>query len=142
MNEKKQFKVMHLIFNCTWGIIMTAIGGVVAMVLILSGKRPFKYGGCYFFRVGKKPWGGLNLGLVSLISPHATGVTMRHEFGHSIQNAMLGPLAIFLVYIPSFLRYHWFNLRRKLGLINGNYYAAWYEHDATELGEKYIKMYD
>lgn len=142
MIEKKQFILTHLILSLTWGIVMTAIGGVVAVALIMSGKRPFKYGGCWFFRVGKKPWGGLNLGLVSLISPHSSGVTMRHEFGHSIQNAIFGPFAIFAIYIPSFLRYHWFNFRRKLGLGNGDYYAAWYEHDATELGEKYIKMYE
>lgn len=141
MNEKKQFKFMHLISSVIWGFPMTLIGGIVAAALILSGKRPFKYGGCYFFRVGKKPWGGLNLGLVSLICPQAAGDTMRHEFGHSIQNAMYGPAAIFLVYIPSFLRYHWFNLMWFLGLDPGEYREAWFEKQATELGEQYIEFY-
>ena len=142
MLEKKQFRLAHLIFNVIWGFPMTLIGGIVAAVLMVSGKRPFKYGGCYFFRVGKKPWGGLNLGLVSLICPQAPGSTMRHEFGHSVQNAMYGPFTIFLVYIPSFLRYHYFNLRYMLGLEVGDYHAAWFEKQADELGEKYMKMYE
>lgn len=140
--KKKHFKALHLILNILWGFPITLIGGVVALALVIAGKKPFKYGGCWFFRVGKRGWGGLNLGLVSLISPFASGVTMRHEFGHSIQNAMFGPLAIFLIHIPSWTRYWWFRLRTKLGLKNGEYYAIWFERDATDLGEKYITMYE
>jgi hypothetical protein len=30
---------------------------------------------------------------------------VEHECGHTFQNAIFGPFAIFLVFIPSFIRY-------------------------------------
>ena len=44
-----------------------------------------------------------------------------HEFGHSFQNAILGPFMIFLVSIPSAIRYWYQTIRESKGKTNKPY---------------------
>lgn len=69
-----------------------------------------------------------------------------HEWGHGIQNIILGPLMPFLVAIPSCIRY-WY---RELLVRSGekkyadlpDYDSIWFEGWATKLGKKYYKAED
>lgn len=97
-------KMMYYILNCTWGCIMTFIGALIAFVLICIGKTPKKHGGCIYFNVGER-WGGMELGLFFLTDSHDVTSTKNHEFGHSLQNCIWGPLFPFIICIPSATRY-------------------------------------
>lgn len=87
-------------------------------------------------------WGGLNLGAVSFCGGYTTKCqnlnwfehTRRHEFGHSLQNIVFGPFQIFLVAIPSAIRYHYQMARMRKGLPNKEYDSIWFEGTATKLG--------
>lgn len=92
------------ILSCTWGIIMTLIGAITALVLLITKHQPKRFGPCIYFEVGKG-WGGVELGPFFIISKDAGLNTVRHEAGHGIQNIIFGPLMPFLVCIPSALRY-------------------------------------
>ena len=95
-------KKLYYILNLTWGLPMTLIGAVVALFLMfVRKKRPEIHGGCVYFKTGKTNWGGVSLGLVFLTDHENDEHTKNHEFGHSIQNAVLGPLMPFIVCIPS-----------------------------------------
>lgn len=93
---------------------MTFIGAVIALALICVGKKPKKHAGCTYFNVGKS-WGGLELGMFFLTDSRDSVHTKNHEFGHSLQNCLWGPLFPFVVCIPSAIRY-WlreFNTQRE-----------------------------
>lgn len=137
MNRK-----LFYILNLTWGLIMTFLGAVPATVLRCTGVVPERYGGCWCFVVGKN-WGGISLGLFIFVSRACTD-RKAHEFGHAIQNAVLGPFFIFLVAIPSFVRCCYRNLHTKLhtNRVISAYDSVWFEGQATRLGEKFIKEWD
>lgn len=97
-------KPLYYILNCTWGILMTAVGGVVALALIIAGYKPERHAGSIYFNVGKS-WGGAELGLFFLTDEHDAVSVKNHEFGHSLQNCLWGPLMPFVVCLPSAARY-------------------------------------
>ena len=140
---KKNIKtIIFYILSFTWGIIMTLVGGLAALVLICTGHRPTVYGGCLCFEVGSG-WGAVSLGLVMVCSKGSSNDTKNHELGHAIQNALLGPLFIIFVAIPSLVRSQYrkwlYTYNRKKYYTLPDYDAIWFEGGATRLGKKYIK---
>lgn len=93
--------------------------------------------------VVEKNWGGFNCGLFFFISSATTDKTKQHEAGHGLQNIMLGVFMLFVVSIPSAIRY-WY---RRLVVLYGHkapwelpaYDSIWFEGWATSLGTKYFK---
>ena len=131
MNRK-----LFYILNFTWGLPMTLIGGIACLVLIGCGKLPTVHGGCLCFTVGKN-WGGVSLGLVMIVSERATENTKNHELGHALQNAVYGVFMPFIVSIPSAVRY-WYR-RGKDPATLPPYDAVWFEGQATEWGNQFIR---
>lgn len=131
----KNSKLYHVL-NFTWGLPMTLIGFIVASALRCVGYKPKKWGGCYWFTIGKN-WGGLNLGLVILTDSDTSITTLDHEFGHSMQNAMFGLLFPFIIGIPSVIRYWKRNVDESKGKVLKPYDAIWFEGQATRLGTLY-----
>ena len=140
---KKVFlSILYWIGQLTWGIIMSLIGLITALICIVFLKgKVHKNGFTIIIEVGGN-WGGVNLGCISLCGGYTTVCpdenwfqhTRRHEFGHSLQNLIFGPLFPFLVAIPSAIRYHYQNYRCKKGLPNKEYDAIWFEGMATKWG--------
>lgn len=139
-------KVLYWIGQLTWGIVMSLIGLITALICILFLKgKVHKNGYTIIIEVGGN-WGGVNLGCISLCGGYTTVCpdenwfqhTRRHEFGHSLQNLIFGPLFPFIVAIPSAIRYHYQNYRSKKGLPNKEYDAIWFEGQATRWGTKAI----
>jgi hypothetical protein len=60
----------------------------------------FEFGEC---------WGGLCLGPFQFVNKYATNKIKDHEYGHSIQNILFGPLFLFIVGIPSLVRCYLYN---------------------------------
>lgn len=121
---------------------MSLIGLIAAFISIvfLNGKI-HKNGFTIIIEVGGN-WGGINLGCVSLCGGYTTKCidldwfehTRRHEFGHSLQNIIFGPLFPFLVAIPSVIRYWYFTLKNP----EKDYDSIWFEKTATNWGTKAI----
>ena len=133
-------KSIFYVLSFTWGIVLTLIGLIVAGVLLCMGKKPKKWGWCYYFEIGDG-WGGLELGIIFLTSKKPSTHTKCHEFGHAIQNCYFGPLMPFLVCIPSAIRYWYRRIRRSKGLKNKTAYDdIWFEGQATRLGYKYWEV--
>lgn len=132
-------KLTFYILSWTWGIIMTLIGSAVALVLILMGYKPIKniYG--WYFEIGNY-WGGVDLGYISIIQKNSSQYLKNHEFGHAIQNCVFGPLFPFMIAIPSAIRYWYRTIRENIGKDNPtDYYAIWFEKQASTYGELYYE---
>lgn len=131
-------KALFYILSFTWGLPMTLIGLISALVLILMGYKPKSWGGCLSFNVGKN-WGGVSFGIVMITDESDRVSAKNHEFGHALQNCRYGFLMPFIVCIPSAVRYWYRRIRTRKGLKNVTAYdAVWFEAEATRLGEKYI----
>ncbi len=126
----------YWILSLTWGGLMTWIGLIGMFVCVCCGGK-IKRNGYGFIVVIGHNWGGVNFGLVSFINKYnRIGYfedTRRHEFGHSLQNIVFGPLHIFIVALPSAIRCwiyrHVAKVRERV-----DYYDIWFERTATEYG--------
>lgn len=124
-------KAIYYILNFTWGLPMTLIGGLVALVLTIAGKKPRKRTSGIAFRTGSCNWGGFSLGPVVVTDTMPTEGLVNHELGHSCQNAVYGPFMI-VISIASCVRYwfrEWFPYRVKT-----DYDDIWFEGQATRWG--------
>lgn len=128
--------------SCTWGIIMTLVGAIVALALLVTGHKPKSLFGWYVcFEVGSG-WGGFSMGPFIVVAKDVSLQTRQHEAGHGLQNIMLGIFMPFIVSIPSAIRY-WY---RRLVVQFGHkapwelppYDSIWFEGWATSLGVKYF----
>lgn len=95
--------VFFWVWSCTWGVVMTLIGAVGALVLIIGGKQPLVFHGRVYFQLGRG-WGGVSLGAFFFLSTTSPDSTKQHEAGHTVQNLIFGPLMPFVVCIPSAFR--------------------------------------
>lgn len=130
---------LYYLMACTWGIIMTILGLIITLILgivkiFIPKKVIFKrYYWIYSITVGPEWWGGCEMGLMFL-RDHNSSVNYinPHEFGHTFQNCLLGPLFPFIVAIPSAIRYWLREIFPKK--IWAPYDSAWFEDAATQCG--------
>lgn len=115
--------------SCTWGIIMTLLGAIGALVFLAMGHRPVRVGYSYMFAFGSG-WGSATLGPFIFASEgNAASRDIRlHEAGHSIQNCIWGVLFPFVIAIPSLI---------SAAADPAGHRGRWFELQATALGYKY-----
>lgn len=134
-----KYKWLWWVIQLTWSLPMTLIGCIVALGLVVFGKKkPVKYGWCYCFELNVN-W-GLELGIFFIAPPKSSG-TKNHEHGHAIQNIYLGPFAVTCVSLPSCIRFWIRELRYKINpkVKLKPYDSIWFEGQATKSGHKFIK---
>lgn len=132
-------RFLFYLLSFTWGLPLNIGGLFVALIMILTGHKPKRWGPCFYFTVGKH-WGGAEWGIFFLTDRENTVHIRNHEMGHAMQNCYFGPLMPFLICLPSTVRY-W---TRRIGERHGHrahtdYDAIWFEGSATRLGFRYWK---
>ena len=130
---------LYYILTFTWGLLMTLLGLLVMMSLFIFRRGNIRLEGYHvYFEFKKDKQWGFSVGMISFIGrirEHQDKEVLYHEFGHTVQNAILGPLVIFLVYIPSLLRYHYREwLYKHDKPVKTAYDDIWFEDSATTLG--------
>lgn len=129
------FRTIFLIIQLTWGIIATFIG-FVFFLFTINKKH------CCYHGVIKTKWNlssGLSLGLFIFV-PNDEKIEAKmsiHEYGHSIQNLIFGPLYLIIFAIPSFIWAGFFTKYRKKNKIN--YYSIYPERCANYFGKLFLK---
>lgn len=137
--------IMHTSFMCrhkwlfyvlsyTWGILTTIAGLFVSLALLISGHKLQKYYWVHFFKL-KEQWGGFSVGTTFVRDTTSIDSINEHEFGHTMQNTLFGPFAIFLCFIPSIIRYFIRNRQQKQGKTLKPYDSVWYEASASDCGK-------
>lgn len=128
---------LYYLLLCTWGVLETIAGLSVALAMIISGHRPNKSHRGFYFLAGDN-WGGFSLSFIDVIGKNMgdewTVHTIHHECGHSYQVALFGPFWLFLVAVPSQVRWCIAASGREI-----TYEKAWFEESATDVGNEVFK---
>ena len=122
-------KLLFGIWQWTWGFPQSFVGLIVFLV---CRKCPHgMYRGCITSRWNNR--GSMGMGMFLFLGTEDSQVRV-HEFGHSVQSLILGPLFLPIMGIPSFL---WCNIpyfrrmRKEKGV---SYYSFYPESTANALG--------
>lgn len=134
-------KFLYWGISLTWGCLMTFIGLLVALALLVTGHKPYKFGYTFYFKVGKN-WGGLTLGAVVIVAGDSSLSVLFHEYGHTVQNLIFGPFELFIG-VASAARYWYREIKRKRdpACHLPPYDSIWFEGQATRLGLKFLGRY-
>ena len=122
------------LWQWTWGLPQTLLGAIIC--LICRSCPHYTYRGCVVTRWNQR--GSLGVGMFLFMGTEDPQVRV-HEFGHSVQSLIFGPLFLIIMGIPSFL---WANLPpcRKLRKEKGvSYYRFYPESNANWLGRLVTK---
>lgn len=145
---------LYIFIQCTWGLLQSFFG-LCLFLIHIKEPHDFYHGS---IRTKWTTFNGISLGLFiftpnenrSDLSNQSSNEINRikdrcnrmsvHEYGHTYQSLMLGPLYLFAVGIPSLVwsrskRYR--NKRKDQGLL---YSSLWTEKWANKLGENILKQ--
>ena len=118
-----------------WGFPQTLLGFII--YLFHRNASHEIYRGCIVTHWNQT--GSMGLGMFLFLGKNHSPETIVHEFGHSIQSMILGPLFLPVMGIPSFI---WCNLpcfrrmRKEQGV---SYYTFYPEKSADYLGSVITK---
>ena len=127
-------QILMIALQCTWGLPQTLIGFWVFLICRMRGRSSFLMETAVCTEWGRND--GISLGLF-FFCPKNGGIHL-HEYGHTFQSLMLGPLYLAAVSLPSLL---WaglpvFERRRRVKKIP--YSRLYCESWADRLGSRYL----
>ncbi len=129
-----------------WGCLTTLFGifitaGVAFLKLIGMPVEFIPYHWIFLVKVGPEHWGGMTAGFMFIRDHKSSDPYINpHEFGHTFQECLLGPLFPFLVAGFSSIRYWYQKLRKKHHKPNKDYDAIWFEDSATQIGDYAVEF--
>jgi hypothetical protein len=125
------------IIRLLWEFPQVILSGFF-FVFLSSKIKDFKEIGSSVITYAGEKWGGISLGpFIFICEKLRNERTEKHEYGHSIQSMILGPLYLPIIGIPSFLHASLFSLYclLKKKLPKRSYYSFYTEKWADKLGK-------
>lgn len=121
---------MKQVIHFIWGLPQNLVGLFMMLFLMCKGRKVEKYRGR--LRIYWEMNYGLSMGNFIFAPRWSSESLLRHEWGHTFQSWMLGPLYLLIIGIPSGIWCGCFEgYRKKNGV---SYYAFWPEKWANHLG--------
>ena len=113
-------KILFYFWQFTFALIQNLIGLGMLAFYKMKGSESEWYHNAYITYIERKNFGGVSLGMFIFINKNTIGDrrhdTRIHEYGHTVQSMILGPVWLFVIALPSVI---WcglplfVNLRRK-----------------------------
>ena len=133
---------LFTIIQFTWGFIQNLAGGAAYLFLRKKHKQErFHHG--FITYVSAKNFGGVSLGMFIFMNPDRPEAwvhdTRIHEYGHTIQSLLLGPLYLLVVGIPSTVWCNFGPLVKYRKEHNISYYRLYCESWANRWGVRWSK---
>ncbi len=144
-------KILYILLQCTWGILQTGLGSVLFLLNITS--EHYSYHGSIV--TVWKAKSSISLGMFVFITnepyfceklkdrytkEELSARLLVHEYGHTIQSLLLGPLYLIVMGIPSTLWGFLPNCSKKRTEKQISYFSFFTEKWANFLGEKTTKQ--
>ena len=121
-------RVLFYALQWTWGILQNLMGLCLFLCLIRRRRRLFRGDVVTSWRLRSS----LSLGMFVFTPVPYDERTVRHEYGHSLQSVILGPLWLLAIGLPSLV---WAGCLRKWRERHGaSYYSFYTEAWADSLG--------
>lgn len=144
MNLARTIKtVLFYFIQWTWGLPQNIIG--FFLMLFVKGKNvPLLFNRAFIITISEKCRhvisGNLSLGMFIFMNvepdPQKHTAIAVHEFGHTVQSLIAGPLYLFIIGIPSFIWCKRYNKQKAYYNSHGVKYASRFpESSANRLGE-------
>ena len=139
-------KLLYCFIQCTWGFIQTLLGSVVFLAHIKE-KHYFYHGAIITEWAGKS---SISLGMFVFVTrdpffyeklkenynkEELSKRLLVHEYGHTIQSLILGPLYLIIIGIPSTIWGFSPTLSKKRKSEQISYFSFFTEKWANSLGE-------
>ena len=127
--------ILYYLIHWTWGFMTSFVGLLVFLISKICGCETYRYRKAICI-VWPGNFGGCELGMFFIRGKQNISIC-PHEYGHSIQTLIFGPLMPLIISLPSFIRY-WHREFRKLikKPCKNSYDSIWFERWATNLGNK------
>ena len=140
-------KALYVFWQCTWGILQTLLGLIHFLVYLRCPH--FWYHGAVVTQWSNKA--SVSLGLFVFVTddlpyydrvkdqmtrPELARRLLVHEYGHTIQSLLLGPLYLLVIGVPSTVWGFWPALAKKRRDEQLSYFAFFTESWANTLGER------
>ena len=134
-------KLLYILWQYTWGILQNLVGGSIYLFYRLKGCEHFRYQGALAI-IWPISSGSMSMGRFLFFYPGyrmSNHSLLAHEYGHTIQSLILGPLYLLVIGLPSIL---WaglpvFEKRRQKKHIDYDDFTP--EKWATALGGRFAK---
>jgi hypothetical protein len=124
----------------TWGLLQNILGFCL-FIKYRNCRHEFYHGAALTYH--EENWGGISLGIFTFVNGKRNAEWVRstkvHEFGHTVQSLILGPLYLFVIGIPSII---WCNGKKYIKMRkeqNVSYFDFYPEKWANTLGAKVTK---
>ena len=137
-------KILFALLQCTWGILQTFCGFIVFLLhiknqhflshgsVVTRWKRPASASLGLFIFVADDPYPYLK-------EENLSRRLLVHEYGHTVQSLLLGPLYLPVIFLPSCLWAGLPRLCRKRREKRISYFSFYTERWANRLGERLLK---
>lgn len=130
---------LYYLIHWTWGIVENIIGSILLIIFLCTGAKISKYRNAIQVQT-KFNWGGsFEMGMFFFLGKNCQS-TIPHEYGHTIQVLWWGPLFLFVIALPSAIRYWYREIIYKTD--KEKYYnlpeydAIWFEGQASDIGKR------
>ncbi|NLL55631.1 MAG: hypothetical protein GX242_00245 [Clostridiales bacterium] len=134
-------KFLHYLIQFTWGLPQNLAGFILTRKYKNYATEKF-FNSHIYYHQGE--WGGISLGMFIIINGNRddywASTTKVHEYGHTLQSLILGPLYLFIIGIPSFI---WCNAKKFVKMRkdkNISYFDFYPEKRANYLGQRATKL--
>ena len=121
---------LRALAQCVWGLPQTLLGLLV--LFACPGCERSIYRGAVVTRWRGR--GGVSLGLFLFVPEKADDRLLAHEYGHSLQSLLLGPLYLIVIGLPSLVWAGLPALERRRERRGISYYAFYTERWADRWG--------
>ncbi len=134
-------RLLYIVWQYTWGLLQNLAGGTIYAFYRLRGCPHFAYQGALAV-IWPVRSGSMSLGrFLFLHESYRPGdrALLTHEYGHTIQSLILGPLYLFVIGLPSLL---WAGLpvfQRRRHDRHVSYYSFYPEKWANALGARFAR---
>lgn len=97
--------VLFYLWQFSFALIQNLMGLALFAFYKIKGAKTERFHHAVITRIDAKNFGGMSLGIFIFINNNKTGGDLHdiriHEYGHTIQCMLLGPLWLFLIALPS-----------------------------------------
>ena len=135
-------RILFYLIQWTWGLLQN-IAGLIFMLCLGRQRRGIYHGALITYYKGKpklSKLGNCSLGMFIFINGENSSDLIEsiavHEYGHSIQSLITGPLYLAVIGLPSLIWARRFALKRKTGESCDKYTSRYPERQANTLGER------